>query len=777
MPALHLGWVSHVAQVAWDGDSLRIQGWGYTRGTEFRRTPKIEVLLYRRWAAPLVADVVPMTDPQVNGAARKAEFDYSNTAFEARWSREMLSQVRSGRTYRVRIKISGGGRRFWGPVRTLSAFGSGAAMTLRRDPDSTLVGPVWHDRRGLLVIRRQTNVNATDVQVRDRELVVSVDQAATSVSLDSDTQQPVELRRDTSAPGWTFVGQVPERQPAVDHETGRPVPAKWSLNAKLGSRIHPVALDCDPVPPGIGSPLSVRADNQQGVELIDAPVFVEVHSVELEDDTSVRLEGRIVGYGPDVTLALVGGRARLAVELTVDGESFTGRAHLRVAAWGGPELPPMRGAYSLLVAHGGEQQSTFVTAELARAMPRAIHADDYRLQFQLDRRDQFRLHVGRPRRPHEFGSFNQGKLQRKHNLKPTPRDAVFFESFVGRNATCNPRAMDAEIARRFPDLPRYWSVDDLSIAVPDGAIPLVIGTTEWWQARTTSRWVVTNEWLGATFRKQKFQTVLQTWHGSMYKKIGLDRANMSRRHFRLLREERARWDMFISQNAPGTEIIKSAYELDSEDVIEVGYPRNDELHQVDEQRRADIRARLGVPADSHLVMYAPTWRDQDVEGNKVELVDLPALTNDLGPDWVVLLRGHVRTLAHSDAVENDGIIDVSTYPQVSELFMVADILITDYSSMMFDFSVTGKPMVFFAPDIDDYTNDAVRGTYFDLGELAPGPVIRTQDELAGLLTDLSWRDSYESKYAAWNKMFNHLDDGDASGRATDALFRSSLPAS
>jgi len=138
----------------------------------------------------------------------------------------------------------------------------------------------------------------------------------------------------------------------------------------------------------------------------------------------------------------------------------------------------------------------------------------------------------------------------------------------------------------------------------------------------------------------------------------------------------------------------------------------------------------------------------------------------------------VRTLGRGVAIEADGVLDVGTYPQVSELFMVADVLITDYSSMMFDYSVTGKPMIFFVPDIDQYTDERVRGAYFDLEELAPGPVVRTQGEVRDLLVGgLSWFDAYADKYTAWQQMFNHLDDGGASARVVDALFAKSAPLS
>lgn len=309
---------------------------------------------------------------------------------------------------------------------------------------------MWNDRRGLLVIRRKPALNATHVDVSGRLLTVSLDRPAKSLSLVSGSQEPVELLRVPSSDGLTFAGTLPPRRPAFDAETGRPVPSAWSLHASGANR--PVDLAGAPVESTDSTPVFVRGDGQQRVEVVDAGVFVEVRTAELEGDTVVRLEGRIVGDATGISLTLVGGRARLPVELTMDGETFVGRARLRVSVWGGPELPPMRGAYALLATAAGETLPTYVTNDLSRLMPQTHLAADYRLQFQLDGRDQFRLHVGRPLRASEFGSYNQAQLQLKHNSKPKPRDAVFFESFVGRNATCNPRAMDAEVARRYPDL-------------------------------------------------------------------------------------------------------------------------------------------------------------------------------------------------------------------------------------------------------------------------------------------------------------------------------------
>ncbi len=777
IPALHLGWTSSLRQVQWDDDgALIIRGWAYTRGTGYEDPPEFEVWLHRRLSARRIpATVTQLVDPDVR-SARRAEFDYANAAFEARWEPAVLERLGRGSAAQVRVRVTGSGRRYWGPLRRRYALGSAATMRLRHLVDGSLVGPRWSDGRGLLVVRESAGTVATAVAADDRLLEVTIDRSVRRAMLVGDGGQVLELDVESTSSGATLTGRVPDRVPVVDSSTGRVLPESWTLRVVPVWRSRPVRLSNPELElrPDGRSDLLVRGDDQLRLEVVDVPVFVEVDRAWLENDTLLCFEGTMVG--PDCSLTLAGRRSAIPVELVErDGARFAARAHLRVSAWGGPELPPKADGYALQARLDDEPVATFVDRDLCQVLPLLHDTVDHRLRIGLERRDQLRLQVGRPRRSTEFGSFNQSRLQRTHNHHAQPRDAVFLESFFGRNATCNPRAIDAEIARRHPDLPRFWAVDDLSIAVPDGAQPVVIGTTEWWQARTTSRWVVTNEWLRTTFRKQPFQTVLQTWHGSMYKKIGLDR-DMNNRHQRLLREERANWDMFISQNNASTPIIQSAYDFDVDDILEIGYPRNDELHENDAERRADIRRRLGVPDDVRLAMYAPTWRPVATDGSDALLVDLPRLAGELGPEWMVLLRGHVRTLGRSEAVETPGVLDVGTYPQVSELFLVADVLITDYSSMMFDYSVTGKPMVFFAPDIDQYTDDRVRGTYFDLEALAPGPVVRTQDEVRDLLLDdMRWHPGFSDRYREWQSMFNHHDDGKAASRAVDALFRSDQP--
>jgi CDP-glycerol glycerophosphotransferase (TagB/SpsB family) len=496
----------------------------------------------------------------------------------------------------------------------------------------------------------------------------------------------------------------------------------------------------------------------------------------------VRLVGSVIGDVDAFDLVLAAARAEIPV--TIDSLSDDGRfvatAPLRVSSWDGPELPPPRGAYALegrLRNRTGNAArfATFVSDGYLATVPTIDAADDMRLRFEVNAQPQLLIRVGRPRTADEYGAHNQRLLFDTYALGPTePLDAVFFESFFGRSATCNPRAIDAEVARRRPDLPRYWSVDDRSIAVPDGAIALAIGTKEWWRVRESARWIVTNEWLRGRYVKKPFQTVLQTWHGSMYKRIGMDRGGagfLHGGHSDRARAERANWDMFISQNGDTTPIIQQAYEFQGADasaVLEIGYPRNDELTAIDPARVALIRERIGIPAGRRVVMYAPTWREAS---QNVELLSLVTLAKKLGEGFAFLQRGHVRTLEEGETVASSAVIDVSTYPQINELYMAADLLITDYSSMMFDYSVTGRPMLFYTPDIEEYTDPKVRGAYFDLEEVAPGPVVRTVPEDVDLLRTIdAWAPTFTDRYAAWQKRFNHHDDGHASARAVDALF-------
>ncbi|WP_169582199.1 MULTISPECIES: CDP-glycerol glycerophosphotransferase family protein [Microbacterium] len=457
----------------------------------------------------------------------------------------------------------------------------------------------------------------------------------------------------------------------------------------------------------------------------------------------------LTGEGPrPASVELVGRRARVSASVSGRGKTWKAAIPLRAERWGGPELPLPSGTYDLRVtaADGADDGAT---AEPPARVPLAQLGT---LRAVLD---GWTVVIGPPMDPAYDSGEGQDALERRYAHRPAGlENAVFFESFYGRNASCNPLAIDRELARRAPGVTRYWSVVDLSVAVPEGAVPIVEGSPEWWRARGAARLLVVNDWLRRRFARRRGQVVLQTWHGTPLKRLALHRPGFDPRRMAAVVRESRRWDVLLAHNPYAARILSKAYAFLTRPVWVEGYPRNDVLVTGD---GGATRAALGVGADERVLLYAPTWRDDRVE--MVDFIDPAALAAETGA--VVLVRGHSRTLQPGRDAEGARVIDVTGFPDTSLLLLAADALITDYSSVMFDFSVTGKPMYFLVPDMEHYRGE-LRGFYFDLAAHAPGPVVRTQDELvAALGGDTS---AYAERYARWREKFNARDDGRAAER-------------
>ena len=446
-----------------------------------------------------------------------------------------------------------------------------------------------------------------------------------------------------------------------------------------------------------------------------------------------------------VTVELVGSRARVTAALTGRGKTWRAVLPLRAARWGAPELPLPTGTYELRIESADDGPAD---------PPRTVALTQLgTLRAELD---GWSVRIGPPIDPAYDSGEGQDALERRYATRPGRlENAVFFESFYGRNASCNPLAIDRELARRAPGVTRYWSVVDLSVPVPDGAIAVVDGSPEWWRARGSARLLVVNDWLRRRFSRRAGQIVLQTWHGTPLKRLALHRPGFDPRRMAAVVKESRRWNVLLAQNPYAARIFGKAYAFLSRPIWVERYPRNDVLTTGD---GAATRAVLGIGADERVLLYAPTWRDDRSE--MVDFVDPAALAAVTGA--VLLVRGHSRTLLPGRDAVGPRVIDVTGFPDTAQLLLVADALITDYSSVMFDFSVTGKPMYFLVPDIEHYRGE-LRGFYFDLLAHAPGPVVRTQEELVDALAagDAA---AHEASYRIWRDKFNARDDGHAAER-------------
>jgi len=384
----------------------------------------------------------------------------------------------------------------------------------------------------------------------------------------------------------------------------------------------------------------------------------------------------------------------------------------------------------------------------------------------------------------EQGNFGARALRRGFYpalLRGTPlRDQVMFVSWKGKSCGDNPLGIAEELRRRGDDREHLWAVTDYSVPVPEGGTAVLRGTQEYFEALARSTYIIANDDMQAPFRKRDGQTYLQTWHGTPLKKIGFDIANpqfiSGTAYFDHLARDIAQWDLLLSPNSFSTPIMRGAFRYEGE-ICESGYPRNDLLCRPDAAEvAARVRHRLGLPAGKRVVLYAPTWRDNQVYANgrryRFDMrLDLERAWSELGEDYVFLIRGHHHMADDVPAGMRPGFaVNVTAYPDITELYLVSDILVTDYSSTMFDYAVTGRPMLFFTYDLADY-RDNLRGFYFDFEAEAPGPLLATSDEVIAAVRDTSAvAASYQDAYEIFKARFASLDDGKAGARVCDRLF-------
>ncbi|QEO10880.1 glycosyl/glycerophosphate transferase [Protaetiibacter larvae] len=459
------------------------------------------------------------------------------------------------------------------------------------------------------------------------------------------------------------------------------------------------------------------------------------------------------------TVRLEGARARVEAPAAPNGVRDA-RLPLLVERWGAAGLALPSGAYRLTLGGAVATSRLVVDAALPPRFTHPLfHAQLRAVGGGLE------LTVSAPLADDERGRTAQRRLERAYRReRPQPENAVFLESFYGQSASCNPAGIAEVLRRSRPEVTRYWSVVDGSVAIPDGDRRLIEGSREWWRVRGSARVLVVNDWLRKRYRKRPHQHVLQTWHGTMLKRLALDRVSPGLRTRLAVRRESGRWDALLAQNAYSAKVFRSAYAF-TRGTWDEGYPRNDRLAMGADTER--IRAAVGIPAGARVVLYAPTWRDDRTE--MVDYLDLTSFAQSLGPDHVLLVRGHSRTLRYGRDLEAERLVDVTGYPDVSDLLQLADVLVTDYSSVMFDFASTGRPVIFFTPDLAHYSSD-LRGFYFDLLAEAPGPVVRTREELLDAIADIEvTRERYRQQASRWRERFTPLDDGHAGERVVQRM--------
>lgn len=365
--------------------------------------------------------------------------------------------------------------------------------------------------------------------------------------------------------------------------------------------------------------------------------------------------------------------------------------------------------------------------------------------------------------------------------KPLLDNVIMLEAFGGRSYGCNPKALYTELVEnpRYKDYIKIWSFrkpeEFKYLENNENTRVIKYRSREYYRYYSRAKYWISNYRLPQEIRKRPDQLFLQTWHGVPLKKLGYDIKDYQAVTVttKQLQEEYTKaalmYTYIVSPSRYYTEKLTSAYNLKAihkEDIfIEAGYPRNDHLYKYTEEELKKIREDLMLPSYKKIILYCPTYRDNQYklgQGNTYELgIDFERLKEELSGEYVVLFRTHYLISSAFNFNGYEGfLIDVSSYQDINDLYMVSDMLITDYSSVMFDYGILKKPMIFYMYDLEDYKNN-LRDFYLDIEEL-PGPIALNQPELIKAIRDQGNSFIYDEKYKEFNKKHNYLNGPETS---------------
>ncbi|GGL08827.1 hypothetical protein Sme01_12570 [Sphaerisporangium melleum] len=824
--------LTEVADVSWHEGRLRVTGHAYlvglsVRGRRFNRATV--VLRGPRWVPPIAARTRRVYRPEAtHGAAEPGcNYDWAGFAAEIRpWSLRWRAAIRAvvhaaqrtlrGRppvpdttTWRADIVIWSRGARATGALRGPVIGRTERPAGLRVGP-RWWVRPAWTSDRTFQVVLQPTRAELTGVthdgdQVRLTGFLPGTNADKGRARLGGH-RMAAEF---TPAEGGTRFTVGLSVAALVKEQDARRL---W-VEPK-GDPAAPVMMDDDTeTRVGVGRrEITVLRDRRDRVVVAAHRVWPVITSAGWGDDGVLTLSGTYHDTEPgqrDLVLRQRAGSI-YRVPLTRSGERFTVRLSPDAMPRYAGTVALASGTWSLSVAGGkGTTAPLRVDHRLLDTLDEGVHIIGGREYRLVATRFDAPVLIAAERRPDdEKGASGLWSLRRVHypgERRRELREATVYISFDGRSYSDNARAVYEERLRRGDDREHIWVVKDGSFVPPDsaalglgpGITPTIVreGSREHYTALARSRHIITNTLLPQWFHAREDQICVQTWHGSPVKRVGGDQRHMAREPrppawYRQAAEV-ANWDLLVTQSPWASEVLRRAFGYGGE-TLESGLPRNDVLSSPDRaELAAAVRRGLGIPAGRRVVLYAPTWRDHDRRNSSVRL-DLAEARRVLGRDHVLLVRGHMMqappvaagllvpgptSLVRPGPMtrEYPFAIDVTAYPDMADLLLIADVLITDYSSSMFDFAATRRPMIFFGYDLERYRNS--RGLYFDLRTQAPGPLLTDGAdviEAVRLIDALSG--DYTGRYDDFVRTYAPRDDGKATPRLVDHVFTGAIDA-
>lgn len=365
------------------------------------------------------------------------------------------------------------------------------------------------------------------------------------------------------------------------------------------------------------------------------------------------------------------------------------------------------------------------------------------------------------------------KVMKKLPLK----NRVVFESGLGLQYGDAPRYIFEELLKQYPNQEYIWVQNGKIYNLPDNCKVVERLSFQYYYYLATSKYWVNNQNFPFYITRRKNGVYLQTWHGTPIKKMLFDLENIHGRdedYVERVEKAKNQWSYLLSQSPYATQKLKSAFRYEGE-ILELGYPRNDILiNEVNNQEYIHkIKRNLNIPKDKKVILYAPTFRDNsEKKGNKFSMnlaIDFDKFLEKIPEEYILLLRLHVLVKQNISLTEEqkERIIDVSSFSDIQELYLVSDMMITDYSSVFFDYANLNRPIIFYAYDLESYRDD-LRGFYLDYDKDLPGSIVKTEEELYEQI--LLSRDIVVD-YSDFRKKYLPKDDGSATKRVVNEVFK------
>lgn len=363
--------------------------------------------------------------------------------------------------------------------------------------------------------------------------------------------------------------------------------------------------------------------------------------------------------------------------------------------------------------------------------------------------------------------------------KPVKQNYVMFESFLGRSYSDSPKYVYEYLQKNYPGQYKcVWVLRDKNKDIPYAHVKVKRFSIRYAYYLAVSKYFVFNMRQPVFMKVKKDQVFCETWHGIPIKRIMFDQEEVTgpdRKYKETAYKQSRLWNYLVSPNYYCTDVFKSCFLFDEERIIETGYPRNDILHEQNPEFVKMIKDRIGIPEGKKAILYAPTFRDNEFyelgQYKYTCALDFNYMKQMLGDEYVLLMRTHYLI---ADAVDTTGledfVINVCNYEDIAELYLVSDMMISDYSSVAFDYANLRRPMIYYTYDLEDY-RDNLRGFYIDIEKELPGPLVYTTQEVADAIKNIDQiSEQYKERYDAFYDKYCHLEDGHSTERVVKQVF-------